>query len=87
MITLLGIEPIQQDYNVLYCVGYSRGVADQINYTDIELAQLLRHIERTRPVKGVQVQVDEERSEHIVNYLENNIETLLTEMIENEKAN
>lgn len=87
MITLLGIEPIQCDHNVLYCVGYSRNVADQINYTDIELAQVLRHIEQTRPLRGVQVQVDEERTEHIVNYLENNIETLLTEIIENGKEN
>jgi len=87
MITLTGIEPIQCDHNVLYCVGYTTGAPDNLNYTDIELAQLLRHIERTRAVQGVKVQIDEEHSEHIVNYLENNIELLLTEMIENEKAN
>lgn len=87
MITLIGIEPIQCDHNVLYCVGYTTGAPDNLNYTDIELAQLLRHIERTREVRGVKVQVDEEHSEHIVNYLETNIELLLTEMIENEKAN
>ena len=87
MITINGIEPIQLDHNVLYCVGYSRDIPDMIHYTNIELAQVLRYIARTRPMKGVKVWTDEVTTMHVVDYLEENIETLLTEIIENDKAN
>jgi hypothetical protein len=52
-----------------------------VNYTNIDLTQLLMHIGRTRSVRGVKVQVDEKRSEHILSYLEQNFEALILEMI------
>jgi hypothetical protein len=55
-----------------------------VHYTNIDLTQLLMYIARTRIVHGVKVQVDEERSEHILNYLETNFEQLILEMITND---
>ena len=81
MITINGIEPITHDYSTLYCVGYSRDIPDMIHYTNIELAQILRYIARTRPMQGVKVWTDEVTTMHVVDYLELYIEELLIEMI------
>lgn len=86
MIQIINIEPITLEYNTLYCVGYSRSVPDMIHYTNIELAQVLRYIERTRVVHGVKVQIDDKHTQHVIDYLENNAEELLTEMIENKQT-
>jgi hypothetical protein len=81
MITILEIETIQCEHNELHCVAYTKDQPDMVHYTNIDLTQLLMHIGRTRLVRGVKVQVDEERSEHILNYLEQNFEALILEMI------
>jgi hypothetical protein len=81
MTRILEIETITCDHNELHCVAYTRNHPDMIHYTNIDLAQLLSHIERTRIVRGVKVQVNEEHSEHILNFLEQNFEELILEMI------
>jgi hypothetical protein len=81
MITILEIETIQCDHNELHCVAYTKDQPDMVHYTNIDLTQLLIHIGRTRSVRGVKVQVDEECSEHILNYLEQNFEALILEII------
>lgn len=81
MITILEIETIQCDHNELHCVAYTKDQPDMVHYTNIDLTQLLIHIVRTRSVRGVKVQVDEECSEHILNYLEQNFEALILEII------
>jgi|LakMenE01Jun11ns_1017448.scaffolds.fasta_scaffold8605828_1 hypothetical protein len=84
MTRILEIETITCDHNELHCVAYTQDQPDMVHYTNIDLTQLLMYIARTRIVHGVKVQVDEERSEHILNYLETNFEQLILEMITND---
>lgn len=84
MIQILEIETITKDHNEVYCVAYSREVADMIHYTNIDLAQLLHYINTSRNVIRTNV-VTDESTEHILNYLERNHEMLITEMIINSK--
>lgn len=82
MIQILNIETITKDHTELYCVSYSKDIADMIHYTNFDTAQLLHYIQRSRVVQGVKV-ITDTVAEHIINYLEQNFELLITEMIIN----
>lgn len=81
MIQILNIESLQVELNELYCVAYSREVADIIHYTNFDRGEVLHYIQKSRNVVGVKVIEEDKHPEHIINYLERNIEMLISEMI------
>lgn len=82
MIQILNIETIKSEFTEVYCVAYSKDVADHIHYTNFDTPQMLHYIQNFKDLRGVQVH-ENDTTIHIINYLEQNFEKIITEMILN----